>query len=166
MIIFTIAVAALLATLVFWSLRSKPSRLTTTDEPSGDRRKDCLAGKVVHVQNALTPLESRAKPNQRLVSAFGILNCFTTSEHKVCDDFEREARNLINLNRAAWVDIRDYTLRCVDEQLQYMETVDLAQLPLISCVQYTTLKVLLESSSISRLLTIPRTRTPARLLVR
>ncbi|KAJ5980092.1 hypothetical protein N7481_007390 [Penicillium waksmanii] len=53
-------------------------------------------------QNQLSPLESKAIPNQRLRAPFAIENVFTSLDSSVADAFVRESRNRINLNPGEW----------------------------------------------------------------
>ena len=57
-----------------------------------------IAGKLPSgEENLLSPLESRAIPNDRLKIAFGISNTFTSTDEEQAKQFVTEARKLINL---------------------------------------------------------------------
>ncbi|KAF1350220.1 hypothetical protein BDV97DRAFT_369684 [Delphinella strobiligena] len=58
-------------------------------------------------ENNLSPLESRAGPNQRLVTAFDISNCFVTSNAIVCSTFRSEASKLLRLEDEGWREMRN-----------------------------------------------------------
>lgn len=53
-------------------------------------------------RNQLSLVQSRAAPNQRLRTAFGIDNAFTSTDALVTENFVREARRRINLEPAEW----------------------------------------------------------------
>ena len=50
----------------------------------------------------ITPLESRADPNRRLVHAFGINNAFTTTDEKYHKDFRHRVVDLLNKDQEWW----------------------------------------------------------------
>lgn len=52
------------------------------------------------LKNDLKPHDSRARPNQRLVAAFRIKNCFTTSIQSVCTGFRANASHLLHVDDA------------------------------------------------------------------
>ncbi|KAK4543468.1 hypothetical protein LTR36_005611 [Oleoguttula mirabilis] len=52
--------------------------------------------------NVLKMAESRARPNQRLVVAFGVNNCFTTSDHDRCQKFRNQVVPKLKVDFGKW----------------------------------------------------------------
>ncbi|KAJ6150369.1 Cytochrome P450 [Penicillium samsonianum] len=68
--------------------------------------------------NRLTPLQSRAIPNQRLRVAFGIDNAFTSHEEFRVKQFIVQAKSLINLSPTAWNLLSDIAHRAVRRSIK------------------------------------------------
>ncbi|KXG52869.1 Cytochrome P450 [Penicillium griseofulvum] len=68
--------------------------------------------------NRLTPLQSRAIPNQRLRVAFGIDNAFTSHEEFRVKQFIVQAKALINLSPSAWNLLSDIAHRAVRRNIK------------------------------------------------
>lgn len=91
------------------------------------------------LQNSLTPLESRAGPNQRLIPAFGIENCFVTSDSSICNAFRVEAKSLMNLDPERWKKLRNI----LDKSLAIHVAADKRKIKLVPKVQFLSLKLAL-----------------------
>lgn len=65
------------------------------------------------LKNLILPSDARARPNRRLIHAFGIDNCFTIGERSRCTEFKNEAKKLVDLDDDQWTklasSIRDLT---------------------------------------------------------
>lgn len=57
------------------------------------------------IKNNVSPHEARSIPNERLVKAFGISNCFTTSDKTVCQDFRDTVATQLNMSEGRWQEI-------------------------------------------------------------
>jgi dihydroceramidase len=68
--------------------------------------------------NRLTPLQSRAIPNQRLRVAFGIDNAFTSHEEFRVKQFIVQAKSLISLGPTAWNLLSDIAHRAVRRNIK------------------------------------------------
>ncbi|KAL7275819.1 hypothetical protein RUND412_001230 [Rhizina undulata] len=56
----------------------------------------------------MTPLESRAIPNERLIKAFQIENSFTTTDEEWHKEFRTKIEGLLNLATGDWTRLREY----------------------------------------------------------
>ncbi|MCJ1481796.1 hypothetical protein MMC06_001955 [Schaereria dolodes] len=111
-LIFYCAVVGILAVLLFYWL-SRPQQATTSKrgltKPTlykhPDTCRDIISGKNPKdpsLPSILSPLESRSKPNQRLVQTFGVDNAFTTTNEKYLKNFKRHVENLLKADDATW----------------------------------------------------------------
>lgn len=111
------------------------------------QRQDIITGKGNGdpvKKNRLTGLESRARPNQRLVHSFGIDNAFTTVHNERRIEFKREAHNKLSIKGDAWKrhagSAKGLVARVFDAaKADYANTVDL-----VPFVQRLTLSTVLQ----------------------
>lgn len=104
------------------------------------RAKDLPSSSVIApFQNALTPHQSRAAPNQRLVATFGIENCFVADQVAVCNAFRMQAIQRLILDDAKWRDMRKLLLLTLARE---SKSKDRTFLP-VPRVRYVTLKLAL-----------------------
>ena len=87
-------------------LQTKPSSQSTqhsvrcSDSATCAQILACKGYNDTGAKNLYTNVESRAIPNKRLISAFGIDNSFTTSEAERRKEFNTEARMKIKMTEA------------------------------------------------------------------
>lgn len=70
------------------------------------------------LKNKIEPYKSRAMPNQRLVDAFGINNCFSTTDKEYCERFHDRAEELIVKDDADWKDIAQMATTLAHAELE------------------------------------------------
>lgn len=99
---------------------------------------------VSTVRNKLSPLESRALPNQRLVHVFGIDNAFTTSTQTRLDEFKGIAKAVINLSPDDWLNISTKAQTLVSQAVQTASGDSIHKVQLETMVQGITLKISLD----------------------
>ncbi|KAK0254854.1 hypothetical protein LTS09_009967 [Friedmanniomyces endolithicus] len=78
----------------------------------------------------------RAQPNQRLVTAFGVENCFTTSDQQVCATFQSIVEGRLNKKNEEWAALATR----VEEVVRDEFTTTRKHLKLFAVVQMITLK--------------------------
>ncbi|KAG8624604.1 hypothetical protein KVT40_007671 [Elsinoe batatas] len=54
------------------------------------------------VNNDLNPYTSRAITNERLITAFGIGNCFVVDQKKICEEFRKKANEAVKKTDIEW----------------------------------------------------------------
>ncbi|KAF2220220.1 hypothetical protein BDZ85DRAFT_33223 [Elsinoe ampelina] len=59
------------------------------------------------ISNDLDPYKSRAITNERLVTAFGIGNCFVVDQKKVCEEFRKKANTAVKKTDAEWATLSE-----------------------------------------------------------
>ncbi|KAI5858433.1 cytochrome P450 [Tricharina praecox] len=91
-----VVLAVLILTLLY--LHRRHRKPTTTLICTLDEARSLLA----NPSTAFTPLQSRALPNQRLVTAFGINNSFTTTSLQHHKSFLHTASHLLKLSPSQW----------------------------------------------------------------
>ncbi|SMR52634.1 unnamed protein product [Zymoseptoria tritici ST99CH_3D1] len=97
-------------------------------------------GSEAQLKNLIPPFESRAKPNKRLVHAFGINNCFTTAEPQRCTTFRLEATRLIRLRGPEWKELSQTVLQVVKHSVPLQTQ---AKSNLFNLMQIVTMKSIL-----------------------
>ncbi|KAK1069996.1 hypothetical protein LTR74_004393 [Friedmanniomyces endolithicus] len=80
--------------------------------------------------------QSRAQPNQRLVTAFGVGNCFTTSDQQVCTAFRSHVEGCLNRKNDEWATLATRVEAVVRDEF----TTTRNHLKLFAVVQMITLK--------------------------
>lgn len=90
---------------------SKPSRKVIRSDPQGCR--EIIQAKTIPVQSPKSrepPMknpghhgDARARPNRRLIHAFGVNNCFTNGDKRLCSEFKKNARTLVSLDDEQWM---------------------------------------------------------------
>ena len=89
--------------------------------------------------NQLTPVLSRAIPNNRLVQAFGINNAFTTSDDDFRQEFHDNASRILIATNKKWKDIAQATEQVLNDQVQVSDG-EKRGIALVPLVQSLTLK--------------------------
>ncbi|KAL9100865.1 MAG: hypothetical protein Q9163_003809 [Psora crenata] len=97
---------------------NKPARLFRSPEAC-KKILACTGYDNSPQRNRLTPVESRAAPNQRLVRAFDISNGFTTSEEETRKVFRTDAYDKIHkVDDAEWKHIAGFTKILIRRAIQ------------------------------------------------
>ena len=92
-------------------------------------------------QNKLTPVESRAIPNRRLVDVFGVDNAFTTSETNHRATFSASAREkLTAVKDENWVSVAEIASKLIRRTIQKEDDTKMGIL-LVPFVQTLTLSI-------------------------
>jgi hypothetical protein len=90
-------------------------------------------------KNALSALEARARPNQRLKLAFGIKSCFTSSDEKSCKGFRTQVEKLLYVKESEWANFAATARETAKEALDVQgDTISLFRV-----VQLLTLKTMM-----------------------
>ncbi|KAI4761779.1 hypothetical protein E4T52_05988 [Aureobasidium sp. EXF-3400] len=90
-------------------------------------------------KNALSTLEARARPNQRLKLAFGIESCFNSSDEKACKGFRTQVEKLLYVEESEWVNFASTARETAKEALDVQgDTISLFRV-----VQLLTLKTMM-----------------------
>ena len=84
--------------------------------------------------------KSRATPNQRLVTAFGIENCFTTPDPNICYLFRKKVELRLHMKEDEWATLARRVQLVVQDEFQR----DRNHLSLFQVVQMITLKAVLD----------------------
>ena len=106
-VIVSFAIAPLVA-YVLWKLHARRIRNISTVHHKFSNPKACMEilnciGYASGDRNTIPAVESRARPNQRLVKAFNIDNAFTTKDDEDRKSFTHEARTkLSEIKEADW----------------------------------------------------------------
>ena len=94
----------------------------------------------------LTPLESRAIPNLRLVEVFGINNSFTTADQNFHKDFRKRVKSRLRLTEGQWEDTVCRAQLTISSYLKlHLKQAEGTRLavPLVPMVRVVVLKVIL-----------------------
>lgn len=100
----------------------------------------CTDYGIFNHRNSLTPVQSRAYANQRLVRAFGIDNAFTTTDNAYRLEFRNLASRKITLNDEEWTSITGLAKQLVGKRMAQSSNGFLG-LRLDSLVQMVALKI-------------------------
>lgn len=92
-------------------------------------------------ENNLSPLQSRAGPNQLLVTAFDISNCFVTPSATICSAFRSEASKLIKLDDEGWREMRDIVAISLKTHIPASKDT----IKVVPKVQFITMKLVLHA---------------------
>ena len=95
-------------------------------------------------------MTARALPNRRLVDAFGINNCFSTTDKGYCREFHNRAEDMISLDDSKWMELAQNAAKLAKRELN----TDRASLELTPLTQFVAMKLALEV-----LLGIPASQT-------
>ncbi|EME78021.1 uncharacterized protein MYCFIDRAFT_33536 [Pseudocercospora fijiensis CIRAD86] len=106
--------------------------------------KDCLTiidGKKMPdgTINMMNKFEARATPNKRLVTAFDIHNCFTTSDRLVCEEFRKAVEEKIYFPEAKWKELGAIARSIVKNELNRSTS----ELSLFEVVQSVTMQMVM-----------------------
>lgn len=102
--------------------------------------KDIIETKPLHnLKNALSQNESRARPNQRLKLAFGVNNCFTTSDKARCTEFRNIVEPLLRADIVKWRDTATRVKQVAKHELSCSET----KINFSACVRMITMKTVM-----------------------
>lgn len=89
-------------------------------------------------------LKSRAEPNGRLVTAFGINNAFTTTHPEYHKSFVRQAKELIRINDDEWSTFAMTAANIVDHDLTSLRyDPNIEALPLVNFVQSLVFRIVI-----------------------
>ena len=99
-------------------------------------------------ESRLTPLQSRAIPNQRVRIVFGVDNAFTSHDENHVRRFIAKARGLINLDPADWYALAEMTRiaargsieRAIDASAS--SSIAHTRIPVVNLIQTVTLRVI------------------------
>lgn len=91
------------------------------------------------LENSIKPADARARPNARLIHAFGINNCFTTGEKQRCIDFKNDAKKLVDLSDDQWANLASAVRQVALQQCSQASRISLFQI-----IQLITMKVALD----------------------
>ena len=121
----------------FWS---KPKQTRFKDEAQCRKiigRHDCKA------KLRSTWVKARAIPNQRLITAFGIHNAFTTFDDSDRAHFYKDATQKLRLSIGRWKDLAKFARELVSKSLQ--TELNRGEIPLVPLVQSLALKVVMSA---------------------
>lgn len=88
-------------------------------------------------------LQLRGRANQRLVSAFGILNSLTTSSVKLHNEFRRTASRALGNNNARWQRLYSVAEKLLRHEIHDATQCEGGSLALANCTRYLCLTVIL-----------------------
>jgi len=121
---------------------SNPSLVPTlksTDECLAILTCNAVPALGLDTQPKIKQHQCRARPNQRLVTAFGIHNCFTTSERTECNDFRRDIEPKLQKNDERWAKWAAFVNGVVQDELSKTD----GDVTLFGLVQTATMRVVL-----------------------
>ncbi|KAF7191568.1 putative cytochrome P450 CYP13A10 [Pseudocercospora fuligena] len=108
--------------------------------------------------NQMNKFEARAIPNQRLVTAFDIRNCFTTSERQECEDFRKIVEDKMYFPEAKWKELASTAKNIVKtelnrstSELNLFEVVQSVTMQMVKIVFFDVSEKAVSGSSIRRL---------------
>lgn len=90
--------------------------------------------------NTLDKYKARALPNRRLVTAFGISNCFSTDDIVYCKAFHNKAEGLLTMEQDRWQTIAQLSTEIIKTELSAADQ----SVGLSSIVQIVTMKLALD----------------------
>ena len=120
---FGIALLALIAilSLCYFHGRATPVLQQRTFADATHCTEILACNKFDGQQNLVRRLASRARPNQRLVRAFGIDNAFTTEDERYAKTFKNAATEKIALARGDWVRVASLAQELVPQGMMMAE---------------------------------------------
>ncbi|KXT03798.1 hypothetical protein AC578_735 [Pseudocercospora eumusae] len=122
------------------------TKLSTYPQTQASQRftkpKDCLTiidgNKMPNETiNEMNKFEARAIPNQRLVLAFDIHNCFTTSDKAVCEKFRKKVEDKMYFPEEKWKELAAMARSSVKTELNRSSS----ELSLFEVVQSVTMQM-------------------------
>ena len=89
-------------------------------------------------KNGLNQHESRAIPNQRLVTAFEVKSCFTSSDEEFCGEFRAGVEKLLHVPESRWPSFVGTALTLAEREFAGEDSVNL-----FNAVQMVTMKTMM-----------------------
>lgn len=139
--LYLLALTALITIItyvyIYTSLKTSKLHQPTAQEPSLCRSRIAAETLPNGVRNHLTPYSSRAFSNNKIKTAFGIKNAFTSADEVYVKGFVDHARGLVNLSSAEWNEVSAVSSDAVRPWISGRGT----RIKLTSMVQALTMRV-------------------------
>lgn len=144
-------VAAFLAFQYFHRRRAQPATCVPHLYTDPEEIREILSGAILKESNfgePITPLESRAWPNQRLVHTFDIDNSFTTTDEQYHQNFRSHVAGLLKMDTENWRDFSGRARELVRSASTGADAIDdkgSRPIVLVKFVQSTVLQMMIET---------------------